>query len=96
MVSIILNLPSTLVSLVRISTTRNERSGYYWITDGPSKVYCGMIYTGSSCEDFYYNNPETGDKLGYYCIDDTQWIYCNMIACASAAVFIPTCAGVGG
>ena len=30
--------------------------GYYWITDGPSKVFCGMNYTGSSCEDIYNNN----------------------------------------
>ena len=25
--------------------TRNS-SGYYWITDGPSRVYCDMSYTG--------------------------------------------------
>ena len=39
------------------------------------------------------NNPETGDKSGYYCISDTQWTYCAMMA-------ISTCfagnAGVGG
>jgi len=38
--------------------------------------------------DIYNNNPETGDKSGYYCINDNQWTYCNMIAW-----FIP---GVGG
>ena len=31
--------------------------GYYWIfgdsINGPSDVYCGMNYTGSSCEDIY-------------------------------------------
>ena len=26
------------------------------------------------------NNPETGDKSGYYCINDKNWIYCNMTA----------------
>ena len=70
-------------------------SGYYWITDGPSRVYCGMNYTGSSCEDIYNNNPETGDKSGYYRINDTQWIYCNMTVIANGD-FITTCAGVGG
>ena len=54
----------------------HDKSGYYWILDGPKKVYCGMTYTGSSCEDIYNNNPETGDKLGYYRINDTQWVYC--------------------
>ena len=73
----------------------HEWSGYYWITDGPSNVYCGMTYTGSSCEDIYNNNPETGDKSGYYRINDTQWTYCNMTAIA-AGDLISTCAGVGG
>ena len=27
----------------------HNRSGYYWITVGPTRVYCGMAYTGSSC-----------------------------------------------
>jgi len=58
----------------------HERSGYYWITDGLSKVFCGMNYTGSSCQDIYSNNLETGDKSGYYRINDTQWIYCDMTA----------------
>ena len=35
------------------------------ITDGPRYVYCGMSYTGLSCEDIYNNNPETGNKNGY-------------------------------
>jgi len=39
-----------------------------------------MTYTGSSCEDIYYNNPETGDKSGYYHVNDIQRKYCDMIA----------------
>ena len=75
----------------------HDRSGYYWIIDGPSKVFCGMTYTGSSCNDIYNNNPETGDKPGYYHINDTQWTYCNMTAIAIiVGDFIPTCAGEGG
>ena len=62
----------------------HEWSGYYWITDGPRRVYCGMTYTGSSCEDIYNNNPETGDKSGYYRINESQWTYCNMTAIATA------------
>ena len=73
----------------------HDRSGYYWILDGPSRVYCGMNYTGSSCEDIYNNNPETVDKSGYYRINESQWTYCNMTAIANGD-FISTCAGVGG
>ncbi|XP_065900084.1 uncharacterized protein [Dysidea avara] len=76
-----------------------DRSGYYWITVGPTRVYCGMAYTGSSCVDIYNNNPETGDKSGYYRINDTQWTYCNMTEIASAIAvgdIIFTCAGMGG
>ena len=72
----------------------HERSGYYWITDGPSRVYCGMTYTGSSCEDIYYNNPETGDKSGYYRMNNNQWAYCNMTSIANGIV--SSCANVGG
>ena len=32
-----------------------------------------MTYSGSSCEDIYSNNPETGEKSGYYRISDNQW-----------------------
>ena len=74
-----------------------DRSGYYWITDGPSRVYCGMNYAGSSCEDIYNNNPETVDKSGYYRINENQWTYCNMTVIAIAnGDIISTCAGVGG
>ena len=75
----------------------HERSGYYWITYGPSKVFCGMTYTGSSCLNIYNGNPETVDKSGYYRINGTQWTYCNMTEIAIiVGDFIPTCAGVGG
>jgi len=65
------------------NTKSHERSGYYWITDGHSRIYCRMTYTGSSCEDIYYNNPETGEKSGYYRINGNQWTYCNMTAIAT-------------
>ena len=74
----------------------HDRPGYYWILDGPRRVYCGMNYTGSSCEDIYNNNPETGDKTGYYRINETQWTYCNMTGAATNGDFISRCAGVGG
>ena len=71
-----------------------DKPGYYWILDGPSRVYCGMNYTGSSCEDIY---KEAGDKPGFYRISDNQWTYCNMTLFAFANdTFISTCAGVGG
>ena len=72
----------------------HHRSGYYWITDGPNRVYCGMNYTGSSCEDIYNNNTEVCDKPGYYRIDN-QWTFCNMTAINNGDT-ICTCAGVGG
>ena len=60
-------------------------SGYYWITDGPRRVYCGMIYTGSSCSNIYNDYPEVRNKSGYYRINESQWVYCT-----------ENCAGVGG
>jgi len=57
-----------------------------------------MTYTGSSCEDIYANHPETGDKSGYYRIND-KWTYCDMKDIASeidTGDVISTCAGVGG
>jgi len=89
-----LNLHSSCEDIYNKNPESHDRSGYYWILDGPKKVFCGMNYTGSSCENIYENNPETGDKSGYYCINDTQWTYCNMTAIAAG--FITTCAGVGG
>ena len=68
-----------------------DRPGYYWITDGPRKVYCGMNYSGSSCEDIYTSNPEiSGNNSGYYRISD-QWTYCNLTAIAAGV-----CPGRGG
>ena len=61
----------------------HDKSGYYWILDGPRNVYCGMNYTGLSCEDIYTNNPETGNKNGYYPINNNQWTFCNMTAIAA-------------
>ena len=72
-----------------------NKSGYYWITDGPSNVYCGMNYTGLSCEHIYNNNRETADNNGYYPINNNQWTFCNMTAIA-AGLFTFSCAGVGG
>ena len=56
----------------------HNKSGYYWITDGPRRVYCGMTFTGSSCEEIYHNNPETSDKSGYYRVNTNMWTFCNM------------------
>ena len=77
------------------SQSRNK-AGYYWILDGPSRVYCGMNYSGSSCEEIYSNNPEARDKSGYYRINDSQWTYCNMSEITFNDSFISTCAGIGG
>ena len=74
----------------------HNKAGYYWILDGPSRVYCGMNYTGSSCEDIYINNPVIHDKSGYYRINHSQWTYCNMTEITANGSFISTCAGVGG
>ena len=50
----------------------HDKPGYYWILDGPNRVYCGMNYTGSSCEDIYNNNPKISNKSGYYRINNNQ------------------------
>ena len=68
--------------------------GYYWITEGPDRVYCGMNYTGSSCVDIYMGNLETGDKSGYYRINNDYWTFCNMTEIAAG--IISNCAGMGG
>ena len=77
-------------SIYNNNAESHEWSGYYWIT---SRVYCGMNYTGSSCEDIY---NITGDKSGYYRISDNKWTYCNMTTITISGDFISTCAGVGG
>ena len=56
-----------------------------------------MTYAGSSCEDIYNNNPETGEHSGYYRINDLQFTYCDMNAITLAASgIVPTCTGVEG
>ena len=73
-----------------------DKSGYYWILDGPSRVYCGMNYSGLSCEDVYINNVATRNKSGYYLINN-EWVYCNVTAIAfNRGELILSCAGVGG
>ena len=78
----------------------HEMSGYYWILDGPSRVYCGMSYTGSSCEDIYLNNQATREKSGYYRINNNNWMFCDMNAVRDALFsrgdLISSCAGVEG
>ena len=85
---------------MRIFTIRTYRAETSQdITDGPSRVYCGMGYTGLSCEDIYINNVETRDKSGYYRINNTEWVFCNMTAIAiafSRGDLISSCVGVGG
>ena len=68
---------------------------HYWILNhnGPNDVYCGINYTGLSCEDIYINNPETGDKNGYY---NTQWTFCNITDIAADGHIIFSCAGMEG
>ena len=73
--------------------------GYYWILDGPSRVYCGMSYTGLSCEDIYLNNQATREKSGYYRINNKNWMFYNMDAVRDALFrgdLISSCAGVEG
>ena len=75
----------------------HQCSGYYWIV---KRVFCGMTYTGSSCEhiynkysDIYRNNPK--EKSGYYRLNNNQWAYCNMTEiAANKDYFTSTCAAV--
>ena len=90
---------SFLVTLVRIFTIRIHRLVTSQdITDGPSRVYCGMGYSGLSCEDVYINNVATRNKSGYYRINNNnEWVYCNMTAIAiafSRGDLISSCVGV--
>ena len=41
-----------------------------------------------SCEDIYNNNPETGNKNGYYPINNTKWTFCNMTAVGGVVVLL--------
>ena len=75
----------------------HQCSGYYWIV---KRVFCGMTYTGSSCDyifnkypEIYKNNPK--EKSGYYHLSNNQWTYCNMTEiAANDADFTSTCAVV--
>ena len=49
-------------SIYNTSKGSHNSPGYYWIT---SRVYCGMNYTGSSCEKIYGNFPEAQNRSGY-------------------------------
>ena len=72
-------------------------SGYYWILDGPTRVYCGMNYTGVSCEDIYLSNEAIRDKSGYYrIISNNSWVFCDMIAIGISGDFSLSCGGVDG
>ena len=74
-----------------------DKSGYYWISDGPARVYCGMSYTGSSCDDIYENNLAVRNKSGYYRISNNSWVYCNMTAITlSRGDVISSCLGIDG
>ena len=71
----------------------HQCSGYYWTV---KRVFCGMTYTGSSCDYIYYkypkikNNPK--EKSGYYRLNNNQWTYCNMAEiAANDADFTSTC-----
>ena len=71
--------------------------GYYWIANS---VFCGMSFTGSSCEhifkkysEIYRSDPK--EKLGYYHLNNNNWTYCNMTEIAANASFTTsTCTAV--
>ena len=80
-----------------INPESHNCSGYYWTA---KKVFCGMTYTGSSCDyiynkypEIYKNNPK--EKSGYYRLNSNQWTYCNMTEIAAKDEdFIYNCAAV--
>ena len=80
------------------NTKSHKWPGYYTIV---YKVYCGMnSYTGSSCENIFKKYPEIHrinpkEKSGYYRLNNSQWIYCDMSEIAAgAADFISMCSVV--
>ena len=81
--------PGSQLSCKDIHEKYPDTSGYYRVTN-----YCGMNYTGSSCEDIYNKNPETRIQPGFYLINN-QWVFCNMTA-ITITNYQSTCAGVGG
>ena len=80
-------------SIYKNNEESHEWSGYYWIT---SRVYCGMNYTGSSCEEIFDNNVNlrNKDKSGYYRINNNQWTYCNMTAIAIRNAIARNCGSI--
>ena len=63
--------------------------GYYWIA---SKVFCGMSFTGSSCEHIFKKYSEIyrsdlKEKSGYYHLNNKNWTYCNITEIAANASF---------
>ena len=48
-------------SIYNNNAESREWSGYYWITS--DRVYCGMNYTGSSCEGIVLVWEEDGEEL---------------------------------
>ena len=44
-------LLSTCEEIYTINPDSHKMPGYYWIINGPTKVYCGMNFTGSTCEN---------------------------------------------
>ena len=54
-----------------------------------------MNYTGSSCENIYISNPETGDKSVYYRIYGKGWTYCSMAAIMTCIHMADGVAGEG-
>ena len=93
-------LPGESCESINKNDVKSHNSpGHYSIT---GSVYCGMNYTGSSCEDIHITFTETRNKSRYYHIKSNStdyWTYCNMTisnATDGNLDFISTCAGVGG
>ena len=73
------------------------RPGYYWILDGPSRVYCGISYSGPTCIYIYITRSITCDKAGYYLLAN-NWDYCDMVSIDDAfsrGELITSCVGMG-
>ena len=68
------------IAIYNKSPESHNCSGYYWIV---KRVFCGMTYTGSSCDYIYNKYPEVyknspKEKSGYYRLNNNQWTYYNM------------------
>ena len=92
-----LSYPSSCEDIYYKSVESQVLPGYYTIVH---KVYCGMSYSGSSCENILRKYPEIHrtnpkEKSGYYRLNNNQWTYCDMAKIATnAADFISTCSVV--